>query len=92
MRTEPALKALETANRRPAPGVIHDSDQGSQYTWKKQQQNTQNPKPDVADPDQMDHFTWYETHGFTKTYPGGKKILTPAEVLGRHLPSPDADG
>jgi len=61
--------------------------------WKKQQvQDPQNPKPDLLNPDQLNHLTWYETHGFTVPYPGESKVLTPAEVPGRYLPSPDADG
>jgi YVTN family beta-propeller protein len=61
--------------------------------WQKQQQMTgQNPVPDRANPDQMDHFTWYEAHGWAVPYPGENKVLTPAEVPGRYLPSPDFDG
>ena len=61
--------------------------------WQKQQHMTgPNPIPDRANPEQMDHFTWYEAHGWTKPYPGEKKVLTPAQVPGRYLPSPDFDG
>jgi hypothetical protein len=40
----------------------------------------------------MDHFTWYQAHNWTTPYPGEQKILTPAEVPGRYLPSPESDG
>ncbi|MFD2081594.1 40-residue YVTN family beta-propeller repeat-containing protein [Actinopolymorpha cephalotaxi] len=61
--------------------------------WKKQQHLT-GPKaaPDYANPEQMDHFTWYEAHGWRTPYPGEHKILSPAELPGRYLPSPDSDG
>jgi hypothetical protein len=52
----------------------------------------QNPFPERATPEQMDHFTWYEAHGWAVPYPGEDKVLSPAEVPGRYLPSPDFDG
>lgn len=61
--------------------------------WEKRQHFTgPNAIADYANPDQMDHFTWYETHGWKVPYPGEDKILTPAEVPGAYIPAPDFDG
>ncbi len=51
-----------------------------------------NAKPDSANPVQMDHFTWYQTHGWTQPYPGENKIYAPADVPGAYIPSSDSDG
>ncbi|MGW2517051.1 bifunctional YncE family protein/alkaline phosphatase family protein [Streptomyces sp. NPDC001617] len=48
--------------------------------------------PDYANPEQMNRYTWYQTHNFTKPYPGDKKVYAPGDVPGAYLPSPDSDG
>ena len=48
--------------------------------------------PDYANPAQMDHFTWYQTHGWTQPYPGEDRIFTPDQVPGAYLPSSESDG
>ncbi|MER6105883.1 bifunctional YncE family protein/alkaline phosphatase family protein [Streptomyces sp. NPDC001832] len=61
--------------------------------WKSKQRLTgPNAQPDFANPAQMNHFTWYETHGWSKPYPGEKKIFEPEDVPGAYLPSPESDG
>jgi YVTN family beta-propeller protein len=78
-----------------APSVPADKQHiaGLWRAWQEQQQMAgQNPVPDRANPEQMDHFTWYEAHGWAVPYPGENKVLTPAEVPGRYLPSPDFEG
>jgi hypothetical protein len=61
--------------------------------WQKDQHlSGPNAVPDYAPPALMDHFTWYQAHNWTTPYPGEQKILTPAEVPGRYLPSPESDG
>ncbi|TDD87000.1 phosphoesterase [Actinomadura darangshiensis] len=61
--------------------------------WKRKQHLTgSTAAPDRANPALMDHFTWYQAHDWTTPYPGEKKILTPEEVPGRYLPSPETDG
>ncbi|MBE1604157.1 alkaline phosphatase family protein [Actinopolymorpha pittospori] len=78
-----------------APAVPADNKHVAELwqAWQKQQHLTgPNAVLDSANPDQMDHFTWYEAHGWAKPYPGEQKVLTPAEVPGRYLPSPDSDG
>jgi hypothetical protein len=39
----------------------------------------------------MNHFSWYEAHGWTKPYPGETKIYTPDKVPGAYIPSSDTD-
>ena len=60
--------------------------------WKTQQRLTgPDAKPDFANPAQMNHFTWYQTHDWSKPYPGESKIYTPDSVPGAYLPSTDTD-
>ncbi|MFG2142904.1 alkaline phosphatase family protein [Streptomyces sp. NPDC048696] len=62
-------------------------------TWKSHQRLTgPDAKPDFANPQQMNHFTWYETHGWTKPYPGETKIYAPKDVPGAYIPSAENDG
>ena len=60
--------------------------------WKSQQRLTgPDARPDFANPAQMNHFTWYQTHDWSKPYPGESKIFAPNDVPGAYIPSPDAD-
>ena len=62
-------------------------------TWKSHQRLTgPNAVPDYANPEQMDRFTWYETHNWTQPYPGDSKIFAPDDVPGAYIPSPENDG
>ena len=62
-------------------------------TWKSHQRLTgPNAVPDFANPAQMNHFTWYQTHDWTKPYPGESRIFAPADVPGAYLPSSESDG
>ncbi|MHB9857902.1 alkaline phosphatase family protein [Streptomyces sp. YIM S03343] len=61
--------------------------------WKSKQRLTgPNAVPDFANPAQMNHFTWYQTHNWAKPYPGEKKIYAPADVPGAYIPSSESDG
>ncbi|MER7693571.1 phosphoesterase [Streptomyces sp. NPDC097610] len=61
--------------------------------WKTHQRLTgPGAIPDFANPAQMNHFTWYQTHGWTKPYPGESKIFAPRDVPGAYIPSPESDG
>ncbi|MGW3655906.1 alkaline phosphatase family protein [Streptomyces sp. NPDC005151] len=61
--------------------------------WKSHQRLTgPNAVPDFANPAQMNHFTWYETHNWTKPYPGESKIYVPNDVPGAYIPSSESDG
>jgi YVTN family beta-propeller protein len=48
--------------------------------------------PDYANPEQMNHFTWYQAHGWTQPYPGEDRIYAPNDVPGAYLPSSESDG
>jgi YVTN family beta-propeller protein len=61
--------------------------------WKSQQHLTgPNAAPDYANPAQMNHFTWYATHGWTTPYPGESQIYAPDQVPGAYIPAPDSGG
>ncbi|MEU0069863.1 bifunctional YncE family protein/alkaline phosphatase family protein [Streptomyces sp. NPDC006332] len=62
-------------------------------TWKSKQHLTgPNAVPDYANPAQMNHLTWYQTHNWKKPYPGEDKIFAPKDVPGAYLPSSESDG
>ncbi|GAA2920469.1 alkaline phosphatase family protein [Streptomyces mexicanus] len=61
--------------------------------WKSKQHLTgPGAVPDYANPAQMNHLTWYETHAWQKPYPGEKKIYAPGDVPGASIPSAESDG
>ncbi|GAB3354179.1 bifunctional YncE family protein/alkaline phosphatase family protein [Amycolatopsis echigonensis] len=61
--------------------------------WQSQQKLTgPNATADYANPAQMDHFTWYQVHGWTQPYPGEDKIFAPDQVPGAFIPSAESDG
>ncbi|HEY4459175.1 MAG TPA: alkaline phosphatase family protein, partial [Pseudonocardiaceae bacterium] len=61
--------------------------------WQAQQHLTgPNAVPDYANPEQMNHFTWYQMHGWNTPYPGENKIYAPDQVPGAYIPSSDTDG
>ncbi|HJQ45061.1 MAG TPA: phosphoesterase [Amycolatopsis sp.] len=61
--------------------------------WKSQQQLTgPDAKADSTNPAQMNHFDWYEAHGWTQPYPGEDKIYTPDQVPGAAIPANESDG
>jgi len=51
-----------------------------------------NAVADYANPAQMNHFTWYQTHGWQVPYPGENQVFAPAQVPGAYLPSAESDG
>ncbi|MFL6125555.1 bifunctional YncE family protein/alkaline phosphatase family protein [Actinophytocola sp.] len=61
--------------------------------WQKHQRLTgPNATADYANPAQMNHFTWYQTHGWTQPYPGESTVYAPDQVPGAYLPSTESDG
>jgi Phosphoesterase family len=60
--------------------------------WKAQQRLTgPTAKADFANPAQMNPFTWYQSHDWTKPYPSESKIFTPDSEPGAYIPSADSD-
>jgi len=46
--------------------------------------------PDSEDPSTVNHLDWYEATGFTRPYPGEKKVL-PASAFKKGAPAKDDD-
>ncbi|MFF3468603.1 alkaline phosphatase family protein [Streptomyces sp. NPDC001984] len=86
----PAAAAAPTSVAVPA------SQQPLANEWKswlsKQRLTGENAVPDYANNEQMDRYTWYDTHNFNKPYPGDKKVYAPQDVPGANLPSAENDG
>jgi hypothetical protein len=89
--------AAQNPKAAPAPTTteVPAADQQVAAQWQKwqSQQRFTGPlaKADSANPLQMDHFSWYQTHNFAKPYPGETKIYTPDKVPGAYIPSTDND-
>ncbi|MEP9383513.1 bifunctional YncE family protein/alkaline phosphatase family protein [Nocardioides sp. KR10-350] len=61
--------------------------------WSNHQHFTGNGAvPDYANPEQMNRYTWYQTHDWKVPYPGDTKVYTPSQVPAGYLPSSDHDG
>ncbi|MFE7469269.1 alkaline phosphatase family protein [Streptomyces sp. NPDC057499] len=61
--------------------------------WKSGQRLTgPGARADAANPAQMNHFTWYQSHEWKKPYPGEDRILAPKEVPGAYIPAAETDG
>ena len=45
-------------------------------------------KPDAEDPETVNHLNWYMATGFTRPYPGEKKVRPPSDF---NKPAPDGD-
>ena len=61
-------------------------------TWRGQQRFTGDSAiPDYADPEQMNRYTWYQTHAWKTPYPGDAKIYAPSQVPGAYIPSSEQD-
>jgi len=63
----------------------------AQWTaWAQKQRFTgDSAVPDYANPEQMNRYTWYRTHGWKKPYPGDSTIYAPSQVPGGYIPSSD---
>ncbi|MFD4951155.1 alkaline phosphatase family protein [Streptomyces sp. NPDC058451] len=101
LKTPPACGVDTPAPQNPraaaAPSVTVPADKRAVAAkwdaWKSKQRLTgPDARPDFANPAQMNHFTWYETHGWKTPYPGEKKVFAPDDVPGAYIPSPESDG
>ena len=60
--------------------------------WSNRQHFTGNGAvPDYAHPEQMNRYTWYQTHDWNTPYPGDSRIYAPAEVPGKDIPGVNGD-
>lgn len=59
-------------------------------TWLGKQHTTgRGAVPDYANPEQMNRYTWYQTHNWKAPYPGDAEIFAPSRVPGAYIPSSD---
>jgi hypothetical protein len=87
--------AAKYAAAQPSTTVPADKQQvAAQWQeWQKHQRTTgPNATPDYANPAQMNHLTWYQTHNWTTPYPGETKIVAPNDVPGGFIPATGTDG
>lgn len=81
--------SVQTAVTVPAPmrGLA------AQWTRWQSQQHLSGPtaQPDYANNEQMNRFTWYQTHNWSKPYPGDPRILRPDQVPGAYFGSTEAN-
>ena len=93
-RSAPACTSATRAAAAP-PGVVPAAQQpvATQWeTWKAQQRLTgPTAKADSANPAQMNHFTWYQSHDWKQPYPGEDHIVSPANVPGAFIPPAETD-
>ncbi|MBV6701297.1 alkaline phosphatase family protein [Kitasatospora aureofaciens] len=76
-----------------APPAAEQAVAAQWAAWKAQQRLTgPNAVPDHANPAQMNHLVWYQTHNWTTPYPGETEIHAPNDVPGAYLPSSETDG
>ncbi|MFE7328473.1 alkaline phosphatase family protein [Streptomyces sp. NPDC057565] len=101
LKTPPACgldtPAPQNPSAAPAPSAKVPADKQAVAAkwdnWKSHQRATgPNALLDFANPAQMNHFTWYETHEWKKPYPGEDKIFAPEDVPGAYIPSSENDG
>jgi YVTN family beta-propeller protein len=48
-------------------------------------------KPDSEDPDTVNHFNWYMATGFTRPYPGERRVRPASDFNNRKAPAASAD-
>ena len=48
-------------------------------------------QPDSEDPDTVNHLIWYESTGFTKPFPGEKRVRPASDFNNRKAPAGDVD-
>ncbi|MEU9044724.1 MULTISPECIES: alkaline phosphatase family protein [unclassified Kitasatospora] len=76
-----------------APPAAEQAVAAQWEAWRSQQRLTgPNAVPDHANPAQMEHLVWYQTHNWTTPYPGETGIHAPNDVPGSYLPSAETDG
>jgi hypothetical protein len=92
-QTGTQARALDRAEAQKTQVPANEQAVAAQWrTWQAGQHLTGNGAiPDFANPEQMNRYTWYQTHGWTVPYPGDSTIYTPSQVPGGTIPSPEAN-
>jgi YVTN family beta-propeller protein len=91
--TSTAARALRKAEaRRTAVPAGERATAAAWQRWLAKQHTTGNgARPDVAHPEQMNRYTWYQTHEWKVPYPGDSRIYVPSQVPGGNIPSSDTN-
>jgi YVTN family beta-propeller protein len=91
--TGAAKRAL--ARKEAKKDAVPADEQATAATWQawlaRQHTTGNGARPDVAHPEQMNRYTWYQTHQWKKPYPGDSRIYTPSQVPGGTIPSSDSN-
>ena len=92
-KTGAAARALEKAQAEAAAVPAEQKANAAAWeTWiGKQRLAGQGARADWANPEQMNRYTWYETHEWKVPYPGDSQIYAPSQVPGAFIPNADAD-
>jgi YVTN family beta-propeller protein len=79
----------------PAAPTVAPADAPLAAAWgewaQKQHFTGRQARADYAHPEQMNRYTWYQTHHWSVPYPGDPKVYRPDQVPGAYLPSAEAD-
>ena len=96
---DPAAAAAVSATSGPQAPPVPAAERSVAAAWATWYKTEAQPKlsgpnavPDSVNPAQLNRYDWYAATGWTKPYPGDKKILAPDEVPGRNLPAADLEG
>jgi YVTN family beta-propeller protein len=88
----PAVAKAAAASQQITVPASEQATAATWQTWLGKQRTTGNGAvPDYANPEQMNRYTWYQTHNWTTPYPGDSQIYTPSNVPGGLIPSSDTD-
>jgi YVTN family beta-propeller protein len=82
------LKKVEA--RRTAVPADEKATAAAWQTWLANQHTTGNgARADAANAEQMNRYTWYQTHRWKAPYPGDSRIYAPSQVPGGETPNSD---
>jgi YVTN family beta-propeller protein len=85
-----AIRVQEEAAKKGAVPADEQATAAAWQTWLAKQHTTGNgARPDVAHPEQMNRYTWYQTHEWKVPYPGDPTIYGPSQVPGGSIPNSD---
>jgi YVTN family beta-propeller protein len=93
-QTGAAAAAIEKAQAEAAE--VPAEQEATAAAWEswvgKQRLAGQGARADWANPEQMNRYTWYETHEWKVPYPGDSEIYAPSQVPGAFIPNADPEG